>query len=234
MSFIDPITGLFRQLIPVVAALVATAGMTFGQTYYHAPNDTLTAVTTVDNSVTMNITQVHPGSDTLRFKWKKLSVSMPAEWTATICDNNTCYPSLIDSAETLPVLPGDDGLMLIHCSPFTTPGTGIIRYTIYELNTPLQVDTLTWIIEAVASAGLSEIGESKPVFSIQGNRLIVGNDPGLNKLRLIDTNGKVCFTGKLNPALEIELPVLPSAVYIVELSGSNRVIQQRIWYSCEN
>jgi hypothetical protein len=233
MSFIDPIAGLFRQLIPVVAALTVTAGIAYGQSYYHAPNDTLTAVTTVNNSVTMNITQVHPGSDTLRFKWAKLSVTMPVAWTATICDNNTCYPSLIDSAETLPVLPGDDGLMLIHCSPFTTPGTGVIRYTIYELHTPQQVDTLTWIIEADATTGLPESAEGEPVFSIKGNRLIVKDDPRLNKLRLIDTGGKVCFTSLLHSTAEIELPVLPAAVYVVELSGSDSVIQQRIWYSCE-
>ena len=72
----------------------AVTGSAFAQSYFHSPNDTLIAYTTVNNSVTMNITQVHPGSDTLQFVWEKLSFSFPADWTATICDNTTCYPSL--------------------------------------------------------------------------------------------------------------------------------------------
>lgn len=223
---------LSRRIVSVVATWFAAAGIAFGQSYSHSPNDTLSAVTTVDNSVTLNITQLHPGNDTLQFVWKKLSVSMPAEWTATICDNNTCYPTLIDSASTLPVLPGDDGLLLVHCSPYTTPGIGVIRYTIYELNTPQQVDTLTWIIEAVSTAGISDQPESEQLFSLTGNYLTLkASAKNMNRIRLIDSAGKVLFASALGGSAEIELPELPAAVYVIELSGNNSIIQKRIWYS---
>ena len=223
---------LLRQLVPVVVSLFATAGISYGQSYYHSPNDTLIATTTIDHTVTMNITQVHPTADTLYFKWKKLSVSMPAEWEATICDNNTCYPSLIDSAYTLPVLPGDDGVMLVHCSALTVPGTGIIRYTIFSLATPEQVDTLTWIINANSTASLSEFVNEKEVFSIKGDLFTLENQhEKYTKLRLIDVSGKAVFTQLINDQQTIRLPLLPAAAYVVELWGEKSITRKRIWYA---
>lgn len=225
---------LLRQLVPVVVSFFAATGISFGQSYYHSPNDTLMALTTVDYSVTMNITQVHPTPDTVYFKWKKLSVEMPVEWEATICDNNTCYPSLIDSAYTLPVLPGDDGLMLVHCSPLIVPGTGIIRYTIYSLATPEQVDTLTWIIEATSTVSVPELMNDNALFSISGNLLILENQPEkFTKLRFIDVNGKPVFTHPIYDQQTIRLPLLPAATYVVELWGDKSITRKRIWYSFE-
>lgn len=225
---------LSRQLVPVVVSLFAATGISFGQSYYHSPNDTLMALTTVDHSVTMNITQVHPTPDTVYFKWKKLWVDMPVEWEATICDNNTCYPSLIDSAYTLPVLPGDDGLMLVHCSPLIVPGTGIIRYTIYSLATPEQVDTLTWIIEATSTVSALELTDNQAVFSITGNLLTLKSQTGqYDQLRLIDVNGKPVFTNQIHNQKTIRLPLLPAAAYVVELRGDKGIIRKRIWYSFE-
>jgi hypothetical protein len=219
-----------KQLLVVVFFSTAT-GNVFAQSYFHSPNDTLVAYTTVNNSVTMNITQVHPGSDTLQFVWEKLSLSFPVDWTATICDNTTCYPSLIDSSTTLPVLPGDDGFMLIHCFPNTNPGTGIIRYLIYEIGSPLQVDTLTWIIHAESTAGLDEPA-SKPAYTLIGNDFqLTETGNGYSNLSILDLSGKEVFSAGISPASHLAIPTLPSAYYYLVMSGNNKIIRQKIWYS---
>lgn len=221
---------VYRQLL-VVVFFSATAGSAFAQSYFHSPNDTLIAYTTVNNSVTMNITQVHPGGDTLQFVWEKLSLSFPADWTATICDNTTCYPSLIDSSTTLPVLPGDDGFMLIHCFPNTNPGTGIVRYLIYEIGSPMQVDTLTWIIHAESTTGLDKPG-SKPAYTLIGNRFQLNETgSGYSNLSLLDLSGKEVFSGNISAGSSLDIPILPSAFYYLIISGSNNIIRQKIWYS---
>lgn len=221
----------WRQLVMVVV-LSATTTLAFSQSYSHAPNDTLMINTVVNNSVTMNITQVHPNNDTLQFFWKKLSVSLPNEWAATICDNFMCYPYLVDSSVTAPVLPGDDGLMLIHCSPNTNPGTGIIRYTIYEVHSPLQVDTLTWIIHASATAGLGESNSSAPAYILNGNQLLL-TDNGImyNHFTLLDLNGKAVFSSDISATAPVKIPNIPASFYYLVLSGSNTIIRQKIWYS---
>ncbi|ASS47377.1 MAG: hypothetical protein A3D31_16165 [Candidatus Fluviicola riflensis] len=227
-----PILKLIQQFVPVVMILFITAGIAVAQSYYHSPNDTLISNTTVNNSVTMNITQVHPTNDTLQFVWKKLSVSMPNDWTATICDNNTCFPSLIDSSTTLPVLPGDDGLMLVHCYPNTNAGTGMIRYTIYEIHSPLQVDTLTWIINAESTVGISESVSINPAYTIIGDQFqLTDSKSEFTNLTLLDLNGKEVFSSSISASICLEMPLLPAHFYYLILSGNNTIIRQKIWYS---
>lgn len=228
-------SGNFRRkvtrLLLVVVCFSAATDSAFTQAYSHSPNDTLIANTSVNNSVTMNITQLHPGGDTLQFVWKKLVVSFPLDWAATICDNTTCYPSLIDSSTTLPVLPGDDGFMLLHCFPNTNSGTGTVRYLIYEINSPWQVDTLTWIIHAESTTGLEDPG-SKPVYTFIGNCFqLTENGIGYSNLSLLDLSGKEVFSGNISINSHLEIPTLPSAYYYLIISGINTIIRQKIWLS---
>jgi hypothetical protein len=223
---------LIQQFVPVVMILFITAGIAVSQSYYHSPNDTLISNTTVNNSVTMNITQVHPNNDTLQFVWKKFYVSMANDWTATICDNTTCYPSLIDSSTTLPVLPGDDGLMLVHCYPNTNAGTGVIRYTIYEIHSPLQVDTLTWIIHAESTAGMSEFTSLNDTYTLIGNQFQLTNPKSkFTDLTLLDLNGKEVFSSGIPISLCVEFPPISDTFYYLILSGNKTIIRQKIWYS---
>ena len=157
---------------------------------------------------------------------------MPSDWTAQICDNASCYPSLIDSSTTLPVLPGDNGLMLIHCIPNNLPGTGIIRYTIYEVHSPSQVDTLTWIINASSEAGLTETNPSLPLYTLAGNLFqLTAYGSGYTHLTLYDPNGKEIFSKAISTSFPVELPALTASYYYIALSGSNAIIRQKIWYS---
>jgi len=232
MWFANFFNKLYGQLILVVVLFSATTRISYAQSYFHSPNDTLISNTTVNNSVTMNITQVHPNNDTLQFVWKKFSVSMPNDWTATICDNNTCFPSLIDSSTTLPVLPGDDGLMLVHCYPNTNAGTGIIRYTIYEIHSPEQVDTLNWIINAESTAGISESVSTSQAYIIIGNQFhLTDSNSKYTNLTLLDLNGKEVFSSSIPTSLCVEMPLFPTNFYYLVLSGTNTIIRQKIWYA---
>lgn len=222
---------VFWQLVLVVVLLSATTTIGYAQSYFHSPNDTLISNTSINNSVTMNITQVHPNNDTLQFVWKKSFVSMPNDWTATICDNNTCFPLLIDSSTTLPVLPGDDGLMLVHCFPNTNAGTGIIRYTIYEIHSPQQVDTLTWIINAESTAGIGESVSLNSAYTIIGNQFQL-TDPKskFTDFTLLDLSGKEIFSSRIPTSLRVEMPSFPASFYYLILNGNNTIIRQKIWY----
>lgn len=218
------------NLIILTSAIFVGVRIGFSQSYYHSPNDTLIENTILDAQVTLNITQIHPGADTLHFYWNKLSIDMPLEWEANICDNSNCYTSLEDSGVTLPVLPGDDGLMLIHCTPHTVEGTATIRYTIFEENSPAQVDTLTWIINATIAGINSNQSEAIFIWTSENQLHFEGQTEQFNKIRLYDSSGKLRFESTFEEEKTFFIPTLSSSVIFVELSGENRIYRQKILF----
>lgn len=199
------------------------------QSYYHSPNDTLIAYTLLDGQVTMNITQVHPTNDTLHFIWNLHEVNMPTEWEANICDNSACFTSLEASGATLPVLPGDNGLMLVHCTPHVIPGIGTIRYTIYELGSPAQVDTLTWIIHA-SVAGIAENSHLEPIIYSNGNEVILaGNLQGYTEVSIYDQLGRILVEKELNEETIYTLPLLSSGLIWVGLKGKTKTLTKKLF-----
>jgi len=200
------------------------------QGYYHSPNDTLYASTTLDQQVTMNITQVHTSNDTLLFIWQKLNVDLPFGWDATICDNSNCNLALIDGDTTLPVLPGDDGLLLIHCTPHLTAGIGVIQYSMYEIHQPSQIDTLTWIIDA-NELNLSEILDVKGSFSVENNTLIWKGEALVNSsLKIVSLDGKNIDLDTKNSITEYSLSVLKPGLYWILLENEGKNYCQKIYY----
>lgn len=208
--------------------LAITSVRCYGQNYFHSPNDTLIANTILDGQVTMNITQIHPNNDTLHFNWSKLDVVMPFGWEANICDNSNCYTSLVDSGTTLPVLPGDDALMLIHCTPHITEGSAIIRYTISEENTPLQIDTLTWIINATV-AGINSTSSISPKIWVYENELHLDEfATDFSSLVIYNSIGEAVFNTQLLSEKIIPLPLLTPSIYFVRLEGDSNIFTQKI------
>jgi hypothetical protein len=125
----------FHKKIILWALVIIMTGARglYAQSYTNSPGDSIVRTTTVGgHTIVMNITQVHPTNDTLHFHWKKQFVSLPSGWIASICDNGLCFTSLVDSGMMIPIVPGDNGLMSIHCEADSNPVLGIIRYTLYE------------------------------------------------------------------------------------------------------
>jgi hypothetical protein len=212
----------------IILVLTITSIRCYGQNYFHSPNDTLIANTSIDGQVTMNITQIHPNNDTLHFSWNKLDIIMPFGWEATICDNSNCYTSLVDYGTTLPVLPGDGGLMLVHCTPHITEGTAIIQYTISEANTPFQIDTLTWIINATV-AGINSTSSSFPKIWVNNSQLHIEELSGkFNSLVIYNALGQIAFESQINTEKIIQLPALIPTIYFIKLVGESAVFSQKI------
>ena len=85
-------TRLKKIEMQLLVIMMASTCVLSAQSYYNYPGDSITQNTNVGaHAVVMNITQTHPTSDTLHFHWRKLSVSMPAGWTASVCDNGFCF-----------------------------------------------------------------------------------------------------------------------------------------------
>ncbi len=214
------------------AFLIAVANPLFSQSYYNSPNDTLISFTPLNSWAVLNITQVHPGQDTLLFHWEKLTDTTPIEWFAYICDNGACFPSLIDSGTMIPIVPGDNGLMSVHVKPLTVYGTATIRYLLYDVNSGLAPDTLTWIVTADTISGISDLPASNPDFHIIGNELILTDiSPLFSEIKIHDVRGSLLFSTEINPyTYRLTLPASLPSLLLISICGKEIVISKKIIY----
>lgn len=218
----------FQKIVVFVMLCVSTS-YALTQSYFHSPNDTLIANTELEISVTMNITQVHPTADTLYFHWNKLNVSMPIDWEASVCDNSNCYTTLIPNGNMLPVSPGDDGLLLIHCTPHTNSGVGIIQYTIYEDQTPNKIDTLTWIINT-NELGIELIDNASADYYFSQNALnfiTLKNKP--IEIIIFDNTGRKIREYTIPQNDKIEFLDLQDSNYFIKISYANYTNFKQLW-----
>lgn len=213
------------------AVLISAAANACAQLpYYNDPGNTIVTSTTPENSVTLNITQVHTAADTLQFNWERIQADLPDGWTATICDNVNCYPDLALQGQTAPVLPGDDGLMLIHCTPSAVQGTAVIRYVQTEFRTQQPPDTLTWMIHA--EENLSIPAAVRTLFSVSGNTISCTPEllSATPLLECFDITGRIVAAQQLSSEMTtITFNELPSGIHILRFSGKGINIRQQLW-----
>ncbi|MEO8087154.1 MAG: multicopper oxidase domain-containing protein [Bacteroidota bacterium] len=120
------------------------------QTYTISPDDTIQLTGVFEDLQTLSISQINNSADTLNLMWRKISESVPSNWNATVCDNSICYTTLVDSGSMNPVLPFDYGFILLHITPHVSYGTAKIRYSVWDINNPGSIDTLTFILTVKA------------------------------------------------------------------------------------
>lgn len=217
-----------RSLILIIA-LVAIINTSFCQSYIHSPNDTIIANAIYNDVSVFNIIQLHPTNDTLYFKWNKQSESLPSSWEASICDNGHCNTTLVDSGAMDPVYIGDVGIMSLHINPHFQPGTAIIRYSIYDTNTPSQVDTLTWIISSIPTS-INTLAYNKPTITFFNQTLKLSDiDNRFNLITVFDIFGRSLFKALIsNTNEQYYLPQLPTSIMIIQLSGKNIIHKQKL------
>lgn len=199
--------------------------ISFAQSYYHSPDDSIVAEAVANDFNVYNITQIHPTNDTLYFKWNKQSVSMPITWEAGICDNGECNSFLKDSGAMIPIVPGDNGLMSLHINPHNESGTAIIRYTIFEIHQPQKMDTLTWIISAGGHPNnISKINakQDPKIWVDNGNIHCVNLNNNFSIISVCDLQGRKLFIQKIrgNEA-RISFRDINSGIYVLQLKGRN-------------
>ena len=191
-------TAIGNIVLSTVAILVA-AHISFAQTYSITPNDTIEVTGVLEDLQTLTISQLNNTTDTLYFKWEKISESVPANWEASVCDNFFCYTVLMDSGITNPVFPADSGFLLLHVTPHVTYGTAIVRYAIWDIANPSLKDTLTFIATANEPSAVSQVGNNNN-FNIFPNPAnsdisIISSFQNGFEFFITDVSGKEIYSG---------------------------------------
>lgn len=75
------------------------------------------------------------------FTWKRINNDLPTNWTAAICDNQTCWGTDVDR-NTIFIKEGDSSILDPHFYPAMTDGTGFNRLIVWRGNDSLNADTV--------------------------------------------------------------------------------------------
>jgi hypothetical protein len=218
-----------KHILFVAIIFLMATNFVFAQSYTNSPNDTLIKNVVLEQSIVMNIVQLHTTNDTLIFHYKKLSASIPFGWDASLCVNGACYTTLLDSGIQAPAVVGDNGLMSLHCTPHQIAGTAIIRYTQFSENNVLKKDTLTWVVQAVQS-GVQRLDVIQPNIYYKNYQLFLENvDEKFSSISVFGLDGKefLCMPLFTN---SIEITKLPN-IFLVHLNGKNISFNKKIYHA---
>lgn len=220
---------LIPKIVLSVAAIFAATDISFAQSFSNTPNDTIHTVGMLEDLQTLSIRQLNISPNTITFKWKKVSESVPFPWEASVCDNKICYAILVDSGTMNPVKPSDYGLLLLHITAHVNYGTATVCYAVWDSANPAMKDTLTYILTVSATSEISET-ENK-------NSVTIFPNPAKEKVNInsrfqtgfqfliTDVSGKVIEKGisKTNSIL-VNTQNLQNGVYTVSILTENKFI----------
>jgi hypothetical protein len=223
---------LINQIVLSVAAIFAVTGISFAQSFSNTPNDTINIVGMMEDLETLSIQQLNISPNTITLKWKKVSESVPLLWEASVCDNQICNTTLVDSGMMNPVNPSDYGLLLLHITAHVNYGTATVRYAVWDIANPAMKDTLTYILTISATSSIAE-AENKSAFSIFPNP-VTENINISSKLQsgfqyvITDVSGKEIEKGiSTTNSISVNTENLPHGVYTVSIFTENKFISTK-------
>lgn len=200
----------------------------FAQTYSITPNDTFQVTALMEDLETLTIYQLNTSNDSIIFKWKKVSESVPAKWDASICDNLICNATLVDSGMSNPVAPAETGFLLLHITAHVNFGTAAIRYAVWDIKNPALKDTLTFIMKVNSTSGISDV-KNKDVFNISPNpingKMIINRSvEGVFTYSVFDIAGREILMGTGDGKVEIvSTDNIPNGIYFITLYQEHKI-----------
>jgi hypothetical protein len=178
-----------------------------------------------------NITQ-----GTIKLKWKVVQRSIPASWDYSMCDYATCRDAFMDSSEYRmhEAEPDFKSYLLFHILP-KDQGTATLRIYVYDINYPLQGDTVTWIIKGVNASGVNDLNNSLR-FAMFPNPasdhiLIEGENISLNdaEISLYNAMGQEIMNTKgISNHINIDLSQYKSGIYFLKIRTEQGITSKKI------
>lgn len=204
----------------VAFMFVAATHLAMGQGYTLVPAASIVADAPYNRITHYTIQQQNLTESSLIFHWRQISLEMPTGWTANLCDNGHCFTGFPQSGIMDTVFEGDMGLLSVAIDPGSLIGRAVIRYVLWEEQTPEIKDTLTWIINAGNLSEVQYTRTQEPLLWLKGNTLYLNDEERkYTTLRLQDLSGREVFCTELSSKQEIELPLLPPSLYSILLNG---------------
>jgi len=174
-NFAKKLLAAFSFLVLISSVSAQTYSFVGGKVQYFYPN--------ASGSMDCAIHIKNESASVLKLKYKKVSVDYPAKWDVSFCDNVNCNNSFGDSGTMFDIPVGDEESSLkISAFPNGFADTAIVKYAMWDVNSPSKIDTMVFNIYVRWGVGLSSLSNytsvfpnpSKNAFQIQSNASISG------------------------------------------------------------
>lgn len=175
------------------------------QTYTISPNDTLIVTAPANQLSIFDIYQNNVSGDTLNLAWNLVYSNIQAGWDFSLCDYASCYVGLPSSGTMSPVMSASMGFLGLNINPYSIQGTATVRIYVYDINSPSNGDTLTWIVNSEPSS-VSEIREKEILLypNPADDFLYFSSNYVIKGYSILDQSGRVIQTSS---ASTVNVPV---------------------------
>lgn len=202
--------------------------LTMAQSYSISPSNTLheSAVYNEESKFKMHFTNV--SNATITLQWKVVSNNLVAGWDSFICDNVSCCKG-VPQKGTLPYIdPGIDVFLGLIVNPKTVPGSGTLKLYVYEETDSLHGDTLTWVVNSIATGitGL-DFNSGISIFPNPASEYVMidvnTSSSPFSTIFLYNSVGQLIMERKLTKGLEkLDITALPKGVYRLIIQDDKR------------
>jgi hypothetical protein len=203
-NFAKKLLAAFSFLVLISTVSAQSFSFVGGAVQYFYPNAT--------GSMDCAIHIKNEGASVLKLKYKKVSVDFPAKWDVSFCDNLNCTNSFSDTGVMFDIPVGNDESSLkLSTFPNGFADTAIVKYAMWDINTPSKIDTMVFNIYVRWGVGLNSLSNYATIFpnpsihtfNIQSNTSLSGIEMlSLSGVKMpiqytANANGVVVNTSKL-------------------------------------
>jgi hypothetical protein len=209
--------------------------VTMAQSYSISPSNTLheSAVYNEENKFKMFFTNISNAS--INLEWKVIGNNLVAGWDCYICDNVSCCKGVPQNGKISYLDPGIDVFLALVVNPKAIPGNGTLKIYIYEDIDPSKGDTLTWVVNSIATGINTLEGNSgvtvfpNPAADYVMIDMNAYHSLSLNTIAVYNSTGQLLMERKINNAIEkLDITNLPkgSSYQIILSDGKrNRIVK---------
>lgn len=176
---------------------------------------------------TINIEPSSP--EAIQYNWEIVENTLPMDWDMSLCDYNTCYALLPNSASMAPISledakSGTKGFFKVTFLSYNTDTTARLSFYVYDSKDTARGDTVSFSFSTTSSVSSTDIHKIE-VSPNPSSSVIHFDVPESNtNLRVIDFAGRTVLeeTAVRLGRHSLNLSHLPKGVYFLDLSSSSR------------
>ncbi|MDG1147491.1 MAG: T9SS type A sorting domain-containing protein [Crocinitomicaceae bacterium] len=223
-----------KNLITLVLTMSLFTMTGFAQlSFSWDPNDTIVQNVDSDMYTELDIHQINLTGDTLELGIEVVYNDIPATWDGMICIQGLCLGAIQPVGFTAQMSPIYD-TMYGYTKLTVFPQGGLesckLRIRVYDVNSPSESDTCTWILNSVSTNDINEISSGElTVFPNPASGLFkITSKTPFNEVWITDLQGRKVKHIALDSTSEIAIPTgnLLSGEYFVEVISDSELIER--------
>lgn len=141
--------------------ILGISAASLAQGFLYNPSSTVVAELETDTYANIDMFIETPSPQDITYEWELISVTLPTEWSYSLCDYMSCYSGIpangtMTNITTTDMSNGVRGFFKITINPFTTYGNGEVKIWVYDQADSNVGDTVTFQLNHENTANVTE------------------------------------------------------------------------------